>query len=180
MPTIVSHPAIPIASAMIGGRRRVSGRLFGAAVVASILPDADVIGFYLGVPYGHWMGHRGFSHSVAFSLIVALLGVAIAGWLHSDRRTTFWVLFISAVSHGILDAMTRGGLGIAFLSPISNERFFLPWRPIQVAPLSLGPLLGPRGWEVLKSEATWVWLPSLALGALGPLGRRRSSSGASR
>ena len=29
-----------------------------------MLPDADVAGLYLGVDYGHWLGHRGFSHSL--------------------------------------------------------------------------------------------------------------------
>ena len=27
-----------------------------------------------------------------------------------------------------------GGLGVAFFSPFSNARYFLPWRPIRVAP----------------------------------------------
>jgi len=47
MPTIISHPAIPLAAAMICGRKKVPGRLLFAATIASILPDADAIGFRL-------------------------------------------------------------------------------------------------------------------------------------
>ena len=172
MPTIISHPAVPIASAMIAGHGKVSWRLFCAAVVASVLPDVDTIGYYLGIPYGHFIGHRGFSHSISFAFAVALLGVAVASWLHSGRLVTFVVLFISTVSHGILDAMSSGGLGIAFLSPFSNERYFFPWRPIKVSPLSLEPFLGPRGWQVMRSEVVSVWLPLLVLGGFGLIGRK--------
>jgi inner membrane protein len=172
MPTVISHPAVPTALAMIGGRRKVSWRLFGAATVASILPDLDTIGYHLGIPYEHLMGHRGFSHSIAFAFAVALLGVAFAGWFHSGRLITFLVLFISTVSHGILDAMSSGGLGIAFLSPFSNERYFFPWRPIKVSPLSLEPFFGLRGWQVIRSEMIFVWLPSLVLGGFGLFGRK--------
>ena len=31
--------------------------------------------------------------------------------------------FLSTVLHGLLDALTNGGDGIAFFSPFSNERF---------------------------------------------------------
>jgi inner membrane protein len=172
MPTILSHPAVSIATAMIGGRQKVSWRLFGIACVASILPDADVIGYYLGIPYGHLLGHRGFSHSISFALLVALLGVALAGRLHSGRLAAFMVLFVSTVSHGVLDALTSGGLGIAFLSPFSNERYFFPWRPIKVSHMSLEPFLGRSGWRVMPSEFAWVWLPSLLLGSCGLLCRR--------
>lgn len=157
---------------MMAGRQKVSWRLLVAASALSILPDADAIGYYLGIPYSHLMGHRGFSHSVFFALLVGLLGMALAGRLRAGRTTAFVVLFISTVSHGILDAMTSGGLGIAFLSPFSNQRFFLPWRPIKVSPLSLEAFLGPRGLQVMRSELFWVWLPSMVLGSAGLLGRK--------
>jgi len=55
------------------------------------------------------------------------------------------------MSHGILDAMTDGGLGVAF-SPMDQNRYFLPIRPIHVAATSLRGLLGPHGLDVLASE----------------------------
>jgi inner membrane protein len=172
MPSIISHPAIAIAARMIGGTERVSARLFVAAIIASILPDVDAIGFRLGIAYGNALGHRGFSHSIAFALIIGLLGMLLASRLRSGRIAVFLVLFISIISHDVLDAMTNGGLGTAFFSPFSNERFFLPWQPIQVAPLSIRRFLGTSGWKVLYSEFVWIWLPSLALGLIGMLCRK--------
>src|SRR5438876_2543784 len=40
----------------------------------SLLPDADVVGFALGVNYGDPWGHRGATHSFTFSVVV---GVAV-------------------------------------------------------------------------------------------------------
>jgi inner membrane protein len=59
--------------------------------------------------------------------------------------------------------MTDGGLGIAFFAPFSNARYFFPWRPIPVAPLSLGTLLSGRGLRVIRWEMALFW--SFALGA---------------
>lgn len=33
--------------------------------------------------------------------------------------------------------LTDGGLGVAFFSPFDNKRYFLPWRPIRVSPISV-------------------------------------------
>jgi hypothetical protein len=35
-------------------------------------------------------------------------------------------LFLATAGHGLLDAMTNGGLGLAFFSPFDNHRYFLP------------------------------------------------------
>jgi inner membrane protein len=59
-------------------------------------------------------------------------------------------------SHGLLDAMTTGGLGVAFFAPFSAERYFFPWRPILVSPIGIERFLSPRGAAVLMSELQWV------------------------
>jgi inner membrane protein len=46
-------------------------------------------------------------------------------------------LFAATVSHGLLDALTDGGLGVAFFSPFDTSRYFFPWRPISVCPMAL-------------------------------------------
>ena len=76
------------------------------------------------------------------------------------------MLFLSMSSHGILDAFTNGGLGIGFFIPFTDERYFFPWRPIEVSPLSVSRFLGPRGLEILRNEAQWIGIPSLILGAV--------------
>jgi inner membrane protein len=134
-----------------------------------MVPDADVIAFRFGIPYAHTFGHRGLSHSFAFAALLTTFS-----WLllrnNEDARAggvRIWsMLFLATVSHGVLDAMTSGGLGVAFFSPFSNHRYFFDWRPIRVAPIGVGRFFSERGLEVLKSEALYVWLPSLAVVAL--------------
>jgi hypothetical protein len=71
-------------------------------------------------------------------------------------------------SHTLLDAMTSGGLGVAFFSPFSNERYFFPWRPIRVSPIGVD-FFGEAGVAVLRSELIWVWIPCAVLGVAGRL-----------
>ena len=175
MPTIITHPVIPVSIACWAGSKMVSSRLLLAAVVASVLPDADVVSFLLGIPYEHVLGHRGFSHSISFALITGFFGMLFARKLNGTRAAVFFLLFLSTVSHGVLDALTNGGLGVAFFSPFNNERFFFSWRPIRVSPISLEAFLARRGWRVLASEFLWVWLPALSLCILGLASRKRAS-----
>jgi len=162
MPTIFTHPAVALAL-------RVPRRLAVAAVILTILPDADVAGLRLGIPYGSTFGHRGLTHSIVFAALAALLATLL---LRADRRA-FAFLFVCAVSHGLLDAMTTGGRGIAFFSPFSNARYFLPWRPIRVSPI------GGIDLRVLASELRWVWLPAVVLAAI-PRPSRKPPPGTAR
>jgi inner membrane protein len=171
MATLISHPAVPLGLAALAGSSRISGRLLLTAMLASMLPDADVIGFYLGIPYDDAYGHRGLTHSLLFALMVGGLGALLARPLGTRRLTAFWLLTLATLSHGLLDALTSGGLGVAFFSPWSNQRFFFPWRPIRVAPLSLSRFLTGRGLLVLRSEFLWIWLPALGLAVSGLAGR---------
>jgi len=79
-------------------------------------------------------------------------------------------------AHGILDAMTTGGVGIAFFAPFSTERYFFPWRPILVSPIGVASFVSSRGVAVLANELQWVWLPSAAVAAIGWIVRSRRSS----
>ena len=172
MASIVTHPAVPLALAVAYGQRYVSRRLLLAGVTASVLPDADALGLDLGIPYGHLLGHRGFSHSIVFALLLGVGAALLYRTLRAPRSAAFAVVFISCASHSLLDALTSGGLGVAFLSPFSNHRYFLPWRPIAVSPLDVGSFFSGWGLRVLRSEALCVWLPCALLGGLGFLIRR--------
>ncbi|MFB9864484.1 metal-dependent hydrolase [Rufibacter immobilis] len=132
----------------------------------AVIPDADVVMFKLGVPYEHFLGHRGLSHSLVFSL---LLGVLLTRLFYRGTPLTsraglalISFFFLCTASHILLDALTNGGLGVAVFSPFDNTRYFLPWRPIQVSPIGAGKFFSERGLAVLKSEAVWVGLPCLA------------------
>lgn len=55
--------------------------------------------------------------------------------------------------------MTSGGLGVAFFSPLNNERYFFPWRPIKVSPIGASSFFSEWGIKVIKSEAIWIEIP---------------------
>ncbi len=160
MPTILTHAAVPLALGLGLGARRIPARLLVAGVVASILPDLDVLAFRFHVAYGEALGHRGASHSLAFALLVALLAFALAQHLKASRGTAFWFVAVCTASHGVLDMFTNGGLGAALWWPLSDVRVFAPWQVIEVSPLSLRRVFSAKGLQVLQSELLWVWLPA--------------------
>jgi inner membrane protein len=161
MPTILSHAAVPLALGLGLGIRLIPKPLLLAGIVASIIPDLDVLAFRLNIAYSHDLGHRGVTHSVAFALMLALLALVMSQQLRCSRAVAFSFVGISAVSHGLLDMITNGGLGIALWWPWSSERLFAAWRVIEVSPLSLSGIFSSRGLAVLQSELLWVWLPAM-------------------
>ena len=173
MPTIISHAAVPLAIGLGLGRTVVSPRLLLAGLAASILPDLDVLAFRMGIAYSDQLGHRGFSHSLLLAVALGLVASLFASRLKARRLVAFAFIFSAAASHGLLDMLTNGGLGIAYLWPVSDRRFFFPVQVIQVSPLSLHRLMGPAGLAVLKSELLWVWLPASIIMFALHLSRRR-------
>jgi inner membrane protein len=148
----------------------VLGALFAAA------PDLDAIGYWIGVPYESDFGHRGFSHSFFFAAILAAVGLlAFLDREWRSHRARIWLfLCLATASHGLLDAITSGGGGVAFFAPFHNERYFFPWRPILVSPMSVRRFFTERGLRVLATELVWVWLPAATFAAAALAVRRRS------
>jgi inner membrane protein len=68
--------------------------------------------------------------------------------------------------------MTNGGLGVAFFAPFDDARYFLPWRPIPVSPISASRFFGERGLAIMRAEVLLIWLPAAIL-PLVTLGWRR-------
>lgn len=129
-------------------------------IVCAVIPDLDAIGFWLGVPYGSLWGHRGITHSILFAAVLSwVLAQWIGHWGEMSRARLWSYCFLSTLSHGLLDALTDGGLGIAFFSPFDQTRYFFPFRPIPVSSMSLRDVLGFHGLSVLANECLWIWIP---------------------
>src|SRR5260370_35365840 len=79
MPTILPHAVAGAAIAQILAPCSRKRELTLIAAACAMLPDADSIGFRLGIHYGDFWGHRGFTHSLLFACVVAL-GVMAALW----------------------------------------------------------------------------------------------------
>jgi inner membrane protein len=101
-----------------------------------------------------------------------VLAALFSARLKTGRWAAFAFVFLAAASHGLLDMLTNGGLGVAYLWPFSDHRFFLPEPFIQVAPLGLRRFMGPAGLAVAKSELLGVWLPAGGTLVLLVLARR--------
>jgi inner membrane protein len=130
-------------------RVRVSSMAFWSLL--SLLPDADVIGFALGVRYDDPWGHRGATHSLAFTLALGLAIGLAAPWFERPRWRTAAVACAVLVSHPLLDTLTNGGRGCALFWPFDLTRHFAPWNPIPVAPIGAR-YFSARGLRVALTE----------------------------
>lgn len=159
MTTIVTHMAIPLLLRAALGPKKISNRLLCVGMTASILPDLDVILFRFGVAYANQFGHRGASHSLLFVFILALLALCFARFLRCTRWQAFWFVGVCALSHSLLDALTHGGLGVAWFWPFESTRYTFPYTPIVASPFNPKHFLTMRGVPVIISELLWIWLP---------------------
>lgn len=164
MPTIITHGFV----GLIGGKifsDSEKPKFWILSALIPIIPDFDVIAFRFGIPYESPFGHRGFSHSIIFALILAVI-LMFAAFREIPFRSKKWFqylafFFLIALSHPFLDAFTNGGLGVGLFIPLDASRYFAPFRPIEVSPISLKRFLDGSAFYVLVSEFIWVWIPFL-------------------
>ena len=178
MPTIITHSIVAGSSAWGFSSGKGTFKFWIISVLCSSLPDADVIGYrWLYIPYYHFFGHRGFFHSPFFAALLSILIVCTFYQKEVIFSKQWWkyllYFFILTAIHGLLDALTNGGNGIAFLSPFINDRYFFPWTPIEVSPFSIKALFSQRGLTVLLSEMIWIWTPCLLFIIFLELKRRK-------
>jgi inner membrane protein len=164
MATIFTHPVIALALSPLFKTVRQSKAVLFTGAVLTIVPDFDVVGLRLGIPYDHLFGHRGITHSLFFAVIFS----GLTSWFLAKRSTiqplhVWFYLFLCMTSHGVLDALTNGGHGIAFFAPFINERYFFPITPIDVSTLSISRFFQGQGVAVIKSELLWVWSPCFVI-----------------
>jgi inner membrane protein len=164
MPTTMTHAWVAVGLGKCFTGRRMPFSFWALAAGLAALPDLDVIAFRLGIPYTSPLGHRGFTHSLLFALMLSLPVAALTyrrfGMRFGDLLGFF---FVVTASHGLLDACTNGGEGIAFFWPFDDTRYFLPWRPIQVSHIGLSFFTTGHGWQTFQSELLWVWLPTCVI-----------------
>jgi inner membrane protein len=176
MATMPAHAVVGMVTAGAVGGPRSTRRLALAGAVCAALPDLDVLLMRYGdVAYADPWGHRGISHGLLFAAgLGALCGAIFFRRTPPGFARAALALTLATATQGLLDAMTTGGLGVAFLAPLDHTRFFLPWRPIPVAPLSVAAMFSDRGLHLLLWEVAFLVLPALAVFAI-VLRRRRTA-----
>ncbi|MDN3666943.1 metal-dependent hydrolase [Algibacter miyuki] len=98
-----------VGEAVLGKKVGNKAILYGA--IAGTIPDFDVFASYFTDTVSALSIHRGFTHSIVFSLLFAPL----FGWLvsryetYKDFKGWSWLFFWALVTHPILDAHTTWG-----------------------------------------------------------------------
>lgn len=164
MASIFSHAIAAVAIGKTFPKTVATLKLLSVGALCAMLPDADVLAFKFGIPYEHPLGHRGFTHSILFAVLFAFV-VGFIVFREYKYFSTKWFmvvafLFLSTVSHGLLDALTNGGRGVGFFIPFDNTRYFFPWRPVQVSPIGASRFFSEWGLRVIKSELLYIALPA--------------------
>ncbi len=181
MPSAIGHA---IFAASLSPFRPYQNKLLPTLLLGMFcasMPDLDVIGFSLGIPYHSMLGHRGFSHSILFSI---LTGIIVCYTCFQDefqnssqRFQISFYYFLITMSHGVLDALTDGGLGVGFFIPFYNERFFFPVRPIPVSSLNIQVFFSEIGYAILKEEMKFIGFISTLTLLCGYYWRKRLFNG---
>ena len=176
MASAFSHACVAVALGTVYAKESTPWQFWALSVLCALLPDADVIGFAWGVRYDSLWGHRGLSHSLCFAFLLSL-GVVGLVWRDGALGSRHWwaqvlYFFVVTASHGVLDAMTDGGRGIAFFAPFDTTRYFFLWRPVRVSPISIQAFFSPRSLQILGTELVFIWLPTALLCAAVRLYRR--------
>ena len=163
MASAFSHAFVALALGRAPYHPVMTWQVLLLGMACSIVPDLDVIGFSFGIQYGDLWGHRGMTHSLLFAGVLSAVLVMLWNRQHSTSAKTrlFVYFFLCTASHGVLDAMTDGGLGVAFFSPFDTGRYFFPVRPVAVSPIGIGEFFTSHAFRVLASEIIWIWFPSI-------------------
>lgn len=180
MPTAFTHAVVGAACAPATPHGVSPRRLAAVAALLAVAPDLDVAAFAVAIPYAHPLGHRGLWHAPLFAGLAALAATALAFRGLPRFGPAWWrvfaLLWLAAASHGLLDAATDAGLGVAFLMPFDDVRLFLPWRPLETSPIGIGAFLSGPALRILAIEIVWVWLPALGIAAAIRAWRRRRAA----
>jgi inner membrane protein len=156
--TIYTHGFFGLGMARLVARRKMPLLFWALALALPISPDFDS---FSAAGYGDMLGHRGWTHSLTFA---GGLGLA-AALTFKYFKFKLWQLAIFfgfiVASHGVMDALTRGGFGIPFFWPFSSARYG-GWGPVKVADIGFE-FPDPRRSQSIRDELLWVWLPTTVI-----------------
>ena len=176
VPTVFTHALVGGILTQVAPSGPPRWKILLVLVIVAVVPDLDVIAFSLGIPYAHPLGHRGFAHSLVFAgFLSALVCLALFSSEPSRFTRRWWwlvaITFLSAASHGLLDAATDAGKGIGLFIPFSQKRIFFEFRPIRTATVHPLTFFQRRSLGILWSEVVWVWLPLFSISIVYQIGR---------
>jgi len=153
--SVFSHAVVALGIGACFYRPGTPKRVWVIGALCSAIPDLDVIGFRFGVHYSDFWGHRGFTHSLVFAALLATAALAIGFWRKPAGlgRFLLWIyFFLATASHGLLDAMTDGGLGVAF--PSTTLATSSPGLRFASHPSASAASLVPAAWKLCVANCS--------------------------
>ena len=87
MATVITHFIVAGSLSSMAPKTIPRLRVTFVLGILAMVPDLDVIGFQLGVSYSDPLGHRGFTHSILFAMLVELIvsSVVFRPGRHTDQ-----------------------------------------------------------------------------------------------
>lgn len=161
MSSLFGHALAGLAVSSACSKGRPERRLWVTAMACAVAPDLDWFSAFLPLREGTSLAHRGITHSLIATLLITLAALLLA-FRSRLREPRLWAcLFSATLSHSLLDALTFGGTGVAFLLPFSETRFVGVWQPLFVSPIPLSGNLFEWLLFSLSTECLWIGLPAL-------------------
>jgi len=160
MSSLFGHAMAGLAISAAYTQGRPPRRVLALATACAMAPDLDWFTAFFPAAEHSTLAHRGLSHSLLAALLLAA-GAMFLGFRPQLRSPRHWACMLTAAfSHGLLDACTFGGTGVAFLLPFSDVRFVCAWQPIFVSPIPLSGRLLDWLLFSLGTELVWIGIPA--------------------
>jgi len=167
MATALTHALMALPFAPRNHDGKVDKGLLVLGAVLAMAPDLDVL-WYRHFPAGHWLSHRGLTHSLPVALLVSALAALLVrgrGRDPLDLRPAVY-FFACLFSHAALDMVTVGARGVALLAPFDDGRWLAPVRFISAAWFSPRRALAADNLAILVTELRWIWAPAIVVFAV--------------
>lgn len=157
MASAFAHAAVALTRGAARVPKELDRRLLVATIACATWQDLDYISVAFEVRPHEVLGHRGATHSIFVAIAIAAI-LAFAFFRRQFLRV-FAFLAAAGASHGILDAMTAGDLGVAFFWPVTPARFHFPFALVASCPVGVNEWLGPWGLLTIVNEGLYVIIP---------------------
>ena len=139
MPSSLAHAMVAVAVGSAAAPRSLLRPFLIIGAMCAVLPDIDAIGRPFNAVSGDLEflgGHRAFTHSIAFAVLLGGLVSAVtlvsARWRRHRMRLAIFIAVVTAC-HGALDVYTSIGARttpVQFFSPFSSRGYTASWHPI--------------------------------------------------
>ncbi len=124
MPSLLGHMVVGATLAFSSSRKPWPVRFWLLMLLSTVIADVDL-----------FLGHQAATHSMlaafAWAILTSFLFLKNLKWLSKRWWTAFWSVYMAAMSHLLLVALTKGESGVTVFWPWSSERYFFAWQPLE-------------------------------------------------